>query len=177
MNAVFHPPGMIMNAGWIESTGGDFLFYKTGLTEGIGHVTSAVDDERLSVAKVLDVPATTFLETFYSAGLTTRSAADSGSIARACRESAPNATIKSPPSLDHRYIHEDVGYGLVPMAALGKLACIPTPTIDALVNIAGTAVGIDFARDGLTLDKLGLGGMTAAELPQFLLEGSLQNVS
>ena len=26
MNAVFHPPGMLMNAGWIEDTGGDFLF-------------------------------------------------------------------------------------------------------------------------------------------------------
>jgi opine dehydrogenase len=26
MNAVFHSPGMLVNAGWIESTGGDFLF-------------------------------------------------------------------------------------------------------------------------------------------------------
>ena len=26
INAILHPPGMILNAGWIESTGGDFLF-------------------------------------------------------------------------------------------------------------------------------------------------------
>ena len=90
---------------------------------------------------------------------------------RACKESAPNATIKSPPSLDHRYVHEDVGYGLVPMAALGRLAGVPTPTIDALVHLAGLAVGIDYARDGLTLEKLGLAGKTPAELIRFVTEG------
>ena len=41
MNAVFHPPGMIMNAGWIESTNGNFLFYREGITEAIGRVTAA----------------------------------------------------------------------------------------------------------------------------------------
>ncbi len=172
MNAVFHPPGMIMNTGWIESTGGDFLFYKEGLTEGIGQVTSAIDDERMAVAKALDVPAQTFLESFYAAGLTSRAAADSGSIARACRESAPNATIKCPSSLDHRYVHEDIGYGLVPIAALGKLAGVATPTIDAMIHIAGTAVGIDYHRDGLTLERLGLENMTADDVLRYVHEGA-----
>ena len=98
MNAVFHPPGMIMNAGWIEHTNGGFLFYKEGFTPAIGRVTAAVDEERVAVAKALGVPCVTFLEFFHNAGLTTREARDSGDIARACHESAPNATIKSPPS-------------------------------------------------------------------------------
>ncbi len=80
-----------------------------------------------------------FIDAFYEAGLTTKAARDSGDIARACRESAPNKTIKSPPSLDHRYVHEDVGYGLVPMAALGRLAGVPTPTIDALIASRGAS--------------------------------------
>lgn len=172
MNAVFHPPGMIMNTGWIESTGGDFLFYKEGLTEGIGLVTSAIDDERLAIADALNIPAQTFLETFYAAGLTTRAAADSGSVARACRESAPNATIKCPSSLDHRYVHEDIGYGLVPIAALGRLAGVATPTIDAMIHIAGAAAGIDYARDGLTLERLGLDKLAAENVAQYLHEGA-----
>jgi opine dehydrogenase len=172
MNAVFHPPGMIMNAGWIESTNGDFLFYREGFTEAIGRVTAAVDAERVAIAKALGVPHVTFLEAFHNAGLTTREARDSGNIARACRESAPNATLKSPSSLDHRYVHEDVGYGLVPMAALGRLAGVSTPTIDALVHLAGLAVGIDYARDGLTLDKLGLAGKRPADLIRFVTEGA-----
>jgi opine dehydrogenase len=172
MNAVFHPPGMIMNAGWVEATGGDFLFYREGFTESIGRVTAAVDAERMAVAKALGVPCVSFLGTFFNAGLTTKAARDSGDISRACKESAPNATIKSPSSLDHRYVHEDVGYGLVPMSALGRLAGVATPTIDALVHLAGLAVGVDYARDGLTLKKLGLAGKSPAELVRFVTEGA-----
>ena len=65
-------------------------------------------------------------------------------------------------------IHEDVGYGLVPMAELGRLAGIATPTIDALVTLAGLAVGIDYRCDGLTLERLGLADKTPAELPGFV---------
>ena len=91
-------------------------------------------------------------------------------IARACRESAPNKTIKSPKSLDDRYIHEDVGTGLVPMAALGRLAGVPTPTMDALVHLASLSLDIDFNQAGLTLEKLGIAGMTPAQLLRFVEE-------
>jgi opine dehydrogenase len=168
INAVFHPPGMIMNAGAIERSGGDFLFYREGITAAVGRVTAAVDAERIAIAAALGVPATPFLDLFYEAGLTTTAARDSGSIARACAESAPNRTIKAPPSLDHRYIHEDVGCGLVPMAELGRLAGVATPTMDALVRLAGLALGIDYWRDGLTLERLGLAGKSPAELSRFV---------
>jgi opine dehydrogenase len=141
MNAIFHPEGMIMNAGWIQHTGGNFLFYREGFTDAVGRVTAAVDKERVAVAKALGVPATPFLDVFYEAGLTTKAARDSGDISRACLESEPNKTIRSPSSLDHRYMHEDVGYGLVPIAALGELAGVKTPTIDALVQLASLAAG------------------------------------
>jgi opine dehydrogenase len=172
LNAVFHPQGMIMNAGWIQHTDGDFLFYREGFTDAVGRVTAAVDAERMAVARALGVPAEPFIDIFYEAGLTTRAARDSGDISRACRESEPNKTIKSPSSLDHRYIHEDVGYGLVPMAALGRLAGVATPTIDALVHLAGLALGVDYSREGLTLERLGLAGKSPSELRRFVEEGA-----
>src|SRR5580704_17729553 len=171
LNAIFHPPGMIMNAGWLERTGGDFLFYRQGFTPAVGRVTAGVDAERMAVARALGVPAVPFLDIFYEAGLTTREAHDSGDIARACEESAPNKTIKAPPRLDHRYIHEDIGYGLVPMAALGAAASVATPTMNALVQLASLALGIDYARDGLTLDRLGLAGKSPTEIVRFAVEG------
>lgn len=171
MNAVFHPPGMLMNAGWIEATGGNFLFYQEGITEAVGRVVAGIDAERLAVAKALGVPARPFLETFHAAGLTTREAMLSGSVSRACRESAPNATLKSPPSLDHRYVHEDVGYGLVPMTAFAQLGGVPTPVIDAHVALLSLAAGIDYAATGLTLEKLGLAGLAPADLGRFVKEG------
>jgi opine dehydrogenase len=171
MNAVFHPPGMIMNAGWIQRTSGDFLFYKEGVTDAVGRACQAIDAERLAVARRLEVPARPFLDNFYEAGLTSKDARDSGSISRACEESGPNKTIKSPPSLDHRYVHEDIGYGLVPYAAFGKLAGVPTPAIDAMVLLASIATGIDYSVEGLTLAKMGLDGMDVAELRHFVETG------
>jgi opine dehydrogenase len=172
LNAIFHPEGMIMNAGWIQHTKGNFLFYREGFTDAVGRVTAAVDAERIAVAKALGVPAIPFIDVFYEAGLTTKAARDSGDISRACLESEPNKTIKSPPSLDHRYVHEDVGYGLVPISALGRLAGVETPTIDALIRLAGLAVGIDYMRDGLTLERLGLAGKSPGELLRFVRDGT-----
>jgi opine dehydrogenase len=171
INAIFHPPGMLMNAGWIEHTNGDFLFYREGITESVGRVTAAVDAERMQIGQALGIPTTTFLQTFLRAGLTTAGAAESGSIARECRESVPNQTIKSPRSLDHRYIHEDVGCGLVPLSQFGRLVGVATPTIDALIELAGVSLGLDFRRTGLTLEKMGLADKTPAELTRFLDSG------
>ena len=114
------------------------------------------------------MPATPFLDLFHEAGLTTPAAREAGDIARACEESAPNRTIKAPAGLDHRYLHEDVGYGLVPMAELGRLAGVATPAMDALIHLAGLALGIDYARDGLTLRRLGLAGLSPADLVRFV---------
>ncbi len=171
INAIFHPPGMLMNAGRIEATGGDFLFYKEGMTEAIGRVVNAIDAERMAVANALGVPASPFLEIFHDAGLTTREAANSGSVARACRESAPNETLRSPPSLDHRYVQEDVGYGLVPISAFGRLAGIPTPVIDAHIALFSAATGVDFAATGLSLERMGIAGLELSALHRLVAEG------
>lgn len=173
LNAVFHPPGMVMNTGWIEHTNGNFLFYREGITEGIGKVTGVIDAERVDVAKALGIPVRTFLEIFYQAGLTTRAAVESGSIARACRESEPNKFIKCPSSLNHRYVMEDVGYGLVPFAAFGSLAGVKTPMIEALIELAGGATGVDFFATGLTLEKMGLAQCSRDTLATFIDNGSL----
>jgi opine dehydrogenase len=171
MNAVFHPPGMLMNAGWIEHTDGGFLFYREGITDAVGRVVSALDAERVEIARGLGVKTRSFMETFHAAGLTTDAALASGSVARACRESEPNKTLKSPPSLDHRYVHEDVGYGLVPMAGFAGLVGVPCPVIDAHIDLLSAAAGIDYRATGLTLPRLGLGGMSPAEVRDFVTEG------
>ena len=171
INAIFHPPGMIMNAGWIQHTGGDFLFYREGITEAVGRATAAVDVERLAIARALGISARTFLEAFFQAGLTTRGALESGNISRACVESEPNATIKSPPTLEHRYVHEDVGFGLVPIEALGMLAGVPAPTISALIQLGGLANGVDYRATGLNIEKLGLAGLSVPEVMAFVESG------
>ncbi len=171
INAIMHPAGMIGNAGWIEKTMGNFYFYREGITPAVANVISAVDRERLQIVSKLGLPPLSFIEIFYQAGLTTEVARLSGSVYRSIHESVPNQSIKSPQILKHRYLNEDVGYGLVPMANLASLLELVCPVIDALITLASEINETDYRKEGLTLDKMGLGGVRAEDLPRLLEEG------
>lgn len=171
INAIMHPAGMLGNAGWIEKSGGDFLWYRDGITPSIGAWIDAVDVERLAIVGLLGLKPSRFVDIFQQAGLTTAEARDSGSAYQAIHNSEANFTIKSPPTLDHRYIREDVGYGLVPMAEIGKLLGFKTPVMDALITLASSALAVDFRTDGLTLAKMGLAGVSPEKLSDILLNG------
>jgi opine dehydrogenase len=171
LNAVEHPPQILCNAGWVEHTAGDYLFYYEGTTPAVGRVIDALDRERMAVAAAAAVPAKPFVQYFYESGYTTARAAATGSAYAALQESAPNRWIKGPKNLDHRYVHEDVGWGIVPWSELGRMLEVATPVIDALITLASAMNGIDYRREGLTLAKMGLAGKDAAALDRYLYEG------
>jgi opine dehydrogenase len=171
INAIMHPAGMLGNAGWIEKTGGDFYYYRDGITQAIAAWIEEVDKERLEIVKRLGLKPLRFVDIFYQAGLTSEEARASGSIYRAIHESEPNRTIKSPATLDHRYIKEDVGYGLVPMAEIGRLVGLETPMFDALITLASVISRTDFQKEGLTVEKMGLAGVRPENLGKLLHEG------
>jgi opine dehydrogenase len=171
INAIMHPAGMLGNAGWIEKTGGDFYYYREGITTAVGAWIEEVDKERLNIVERLGLKPLSFVDIFYQAGLTSDAARASGSAYRAIHESEPNRTIKSPGTLDHRYIKEDVGYGLVPMAEIGRLVGVETPVIDALITLASVISRTDYRKQGLTLEAMGLAGVSAEELRTVVKEG------
>ena len=171
INAIMHPAGMLGNAGWIENTGGNFYYYREGITAAIAAWIEKVDDERLEIVRQLGLKAIRFVDIFYQAGLTSDEARKSGSILRAINESAPNRTIKAPATLDHRYLKEDVAFGLLPMAEIGRLVGVKTPVIDALITLASVINQIDYRSEGLTLEKMGLAGMTAHGLTKVVQDG------
>src|SRR5215211_2629348 len=171
INAVEHPPQVICNAGWLEHTKGDYLFYYEGTTPSVGRVIDALDEERRSIAVAAGVPTRPFVEIFHDMGYTTEAAVADGTAHVALQESAPNRWIKAPPSLDHRYLHEDVGWGLVPWAELGRSLGVATPVMDALITLGSTLNGRDYRAEGLTLERLGLAGKRPEELAGYLREG------
>jgi len=171
INAVMHPAGMVGNAGRIEAGRGDFYFYRDGITPAIAHVIGAVDRERLAIVRRLGLPALSFVDIFHQAGLTSDAARQSQSVYQATQESAANRTIKAPATLNHRYLNEDVGFGLAPMSELAKLMGVETPVIDALITLASEMNRIDYRREGLTVEKMGLAGIRPEKLSLLLDEG------
>jgi opine dehydrogenase len=156
-NAIHHPPAILCNAGRVEATGGDYYHYYDGISPAVGRLIDALDRERLAIAEALGVRALPFVEQFYRNGYTTQAARDTGLAFEAFHQSEPDRWIGAPSSLDHRFLNEDVPFGLVLLSELGRLAKVATATIDHMIHLASAATGKDFRAHGLTLERLGLG--------------------
>lgn len=128
----------------------------------------AVDNERMEIAKLLCRETYSFMDTMevlYK--VKGESAYD-----MMYQVSAHNVQM-APDSLKHRYVTEDIPYGLVTIATIGRKIGIPTPRIDAIVNIACMANGQDYWSIGRTADKLGLGVMSARQMVRYAVTGEL----
>lgn len=165
LNAILHPPGMLMNAGWIEHTKGNFYFYSEGITPSVARVIEALDDERISMSETLGFKPTSYVEKSFKSGLSTIS---DGSVYEVIQAEDANRYIKVGDSLRDRYVEEDVGYGIVPMALIGDVLGVPTPIMDALINLASIANQVDYWKEGRTLEKMGIAGLSIEELSRFV---------
>jgi opine dehydrogenase len=64
-----------------------------------------------------------------------------------------------------------VPFGHVIYSELGRLAGVETPTIDHIIHLASTALGRDLRADALTLDRMGLSGVTKERFLELLENG------
>lgn len=155
-NIVVHGPLVLMNTGWIEHTEGQFMIYRDGATPSIGSVVDAISDERDTIGKKLGfspIPREPFYEQIIGARWT-RDPCEVG-----------------PPSLRHRYISEDIPYGLVPLAYLGDLLDVPTPVSDAIIELSSITNKVNYWKAGLTLEKLRLDRLNPEEILKLVNEG------
>ena len=159
VGAIFHPGVTILNAARIESTHGDFEYYLEGITPSVSSVLEAMDKERVAVAAALGIHAHTAREWLYLAY-------DSAGrdLYQAVQATPGYKGITAPAHLNHRYLLEDVPMSLVPMASLGEMLGVPVPTIRAMIHLASLIEGRDFWKEGRTVDRLGIKGMSVKEI-------------
>ncbi len=159
-NPIIHPAVTLCNTALIERTGGDFLFYEEGVTDGVGRLIEAIDRERVAIARTLGVQVRRDPELGIEQGY---QSVDDYSVGYS---QAPGFRgIKAQPRLDHRYLNEDAGYGLVFMTGLARQIGVATPSMDALLQLSSVITGRDYAAEGArTMQSLGLAGLTAEEL-------------
>ena len=170
-NAIHHPPATLCNAGRIEATHGDYYHYHEGITPSVGRLIDTLDEERRIVGAAVGITVVPFVENFFRMGYTTEAARDTGLAYEAFHQSAPDRWIRAPQSLAHRFLNEDIPYGLVPLSELGRLGSVPTPTMDHMIHLAGVATGIDFRAKGLTLERMGLAGLDQDAVASLLENG------
>jgi len=166
IGAVFHPALTLLNAAWIESTGGDFEYYLQGISPSVARILQNIDDERLALARALGIRTVSAREWLY---LTYDAIGDD--LCSAIRATSSYAGIKAPPTVNHRYIWEDVPMSLVPMASMGELYGVPTPAIDLTIDLANMMHETDYRRTGRTVETLGIQGMSVEDLHRLVTEG------
>jgi opine dehydrogenase len=79
--------------------------------------------------------------------------------------------MKGPGHLKDRYVTEDVPYGMVLLSTLGDLLGVPTPTHDAVIQLASIINRTDYWKTGRGIKQLGLYNLDKKGLKRFLLEG------
>ncbi|KAL4919452.1 NAD/NADP octopine/nopaline dehydrogenase [Aspergillus aurantiobrunneus] len=155
INPVVHCPAALMNAGWIESTKGDFYFYAQGMSPSVAKVTEKIDQERLAIGRAYGfsdlVDITTYMNRNYQHD---REFADYHDFA--VGSVIHNKTKSSPTSLKHRYLLEDILFCMVPWYELGTKAGLALPTMGALIEMASVVSGFDYFEHGRTLKSAGL---------------------
>jgi opine dehydrogenase len=169
LNTVVHAPIMIHNAGWIEKTKGDFLFYWDGCTPGVAHSAEAVDRERLTLGRALGLELTSAIDV--SLEWYGHEGTKGSSLYEVLSTNPVYVKDTAPPTLHHRFLLEDVPYGMVPMESLGKVAGVPTAVTSAIITLASELTQIDFRSQARDLTYFGLGGIGVEALKKLVDQG------
>ena len=159
-NIIVHLGGSILNTGAVETTE-NFCFYNQGLTPSVLRIIEALGDERDAISHKL--------------GYTVRSSV--GFMKElADKEQYPQfagfRSLEGPLTMQDRYIFEDAQNGATFLSSLADAIGLSAPLARAFVTIASAINGTDYYASGHTLDKLGMAGMDAERINQFLQEGA-----
>jgi len=157
MNPVVHPAGVLMNAGRVERSRGEFYFYDEGVTPAVCEVIMALDRERRALGKALGFKLLPVDEAFHAAGF-----GPAGDLWSTINGSRMLTQLRAPGAVNTRWLTEDVPYGLATWAALGDRLGVDTPVMDALVKLGLVVTGLDGEHCGRGLAELGLDGLDAA---------------
>lgn len=168
MNAgpVIHPPLILMNAGPLEHFE-RWDIHNEGTQPSIRRVTDALDAERIAVREALGYAPTHYpLRDHYTT--------DKWMYGDAHDRLTESGDWRERIDLrTHRYMREDVAYGLAFLVSVARWAGVAAPVAGGLLAIASAALGEDlYAASPRTLEALGLVQLDRAALMQRLFTGN-----
>ncbi|PJM74422.1 NAD/NADP octopine/nopaline dehydrogenase family protein [Bifidobacterium simiarum] len=128
-NPIIHAPMCLLNMTQIEQ-GKPFHMLTDGFSEHAERLIAHIDGERHALAEALDVPYIPIvkqLNGFWDS--------DYPTLTELFRNNPVYREVMGPDSTTHRFIQEDIPYGIAPLVSLGRLINVPTPTCAALLTL------------------------------------------
>lgn len=164
-NPEVHPGTCLLNTGWIESKDFNFSLYRDGYTEHSVNLLKAIGKERRAIASELGYTLDDVVKSRIDRGYFADEEKD---LHLMFNESPVFSKIDGPNNIKSRYLVEDIADGLVFWSDLGRLVKVETPIIDSIINLGCVVLGMDFWETGMSLERLGLGGLSKEEILNLL---------
>ncbi len=162
LNPVVHPAGVLLNAGRVEYSRGDFYFYEEGVTPAVCRLIEAVDGERRAIGAALDLELLPVAEAFHAAGFGPK-----GDLWSVINGSRMLTQLRAPGALETRWLTEDVPYGLAAWSLLGQQLGVATPTLRGVVDLTSAALAVNFWKNARTPRDLGIAAMDKRAMLEF----------
>ena len=140
---ILHCAPVMMNVGWIECEKVEFKYYYDGISPSVAHLLEKIDAERQAVALAGGYEVESLKQWLEGTYKVTGS-----NIYECIRNNDAYREIDAPPTLNSRYIFEDVPNGLVPVEAMGQEFGVSTPNITMIIDLASSVTDVDYRQKG-----------------------------
>lgn len=143
LNWMLHPVISLANAGRL---GAQFRYYREGVNPEVAGLIERLDDERLRVAE--------------AAGLSVQSCSDilhrwyghlglkPGPLGTMLVENPAYASAEAPAAISHRFVDEDIPYGLARIEALGAVHGVATRVATSVIDLMSAISNRDLRARG-----------------------------
>jgi len=163
LNPVVHPAGVLLNSGRIEKSEGEFYFYNEGITPSVSNVINSVDKERRNIAAIFDHKLPNISDSFHEAGFGIK-----GNLVETLSSSNILTSLKAPGVVNHRWMTEDISYGIYTWSLIGKKFEVPTGTMNNIIELGSTLLNTDLREDSRNLDDLGIENLSLDEIKKII---------
>lgn len=167
-NTTGHTSLMLLNAANIDNKE-DRLFYRECSTQSLDNILEVLDAERLQLNNIPGMNllplAQISLEWYEHQGAKGKTSVEQ-------LHSLPHfAYSKMPTTMDYRYVTEDVPFGLIPCAEFLEQMGYPHRYTTSLIDVLCAVCKKDFYQDARTMEQLGIKGMDAKQVMEFMETG------
>ena len=166
INPILHVPILISNLSNIDNKK-DILMYHDALTKSISNIAESMDKERMSLNTTSQdiqlLPMKKIYKGWYY---------HQGSRGDSFEELAGKNPIyyesKLPQSLNHRYLIEDIPYGLIPMLSILEKFNGQFSSIKSVINMANVITGCNYYEQARTLESLSLQDKNKSQILNYI---------
>jgi opine dehydrogenase len=138
-NPIIHAPLCLLNMTKIEA-GERFSMLTDGFSERAENLVAHIDEERAALASALGCgyePILAQLNGQWGSGYPT--------LTELFHSNPVYSSLQGPSDTGHRFIQEDIPYGIAPLVSLGAVLNVATPACSALLSVYSMYFGHTFA--------------------------------